>query len=72
MFHAADWPEGIDLTGKRVGVIGSAASAVQLIPEVAKVAGHLTVFQRTPNWIVPRMDVAITPEAKALMATRMD
>ncbi|WP_375182535.1 flavin-containing monooxygenase [Sphingomonas adhaesiva] len=72
MFHAADWPEGIDLTGKRVGVIGSAASAVQLIPEVAKVAGHLTVFQRTPNWIVPRNDVAITPEAKALMATRMD
>ncbi|MGJ3628570.1 flavin-containing monooxygenase [Sphingomonas sp. MMS24-JH45] len=68
-FHAAEWPDGLDLAGKRVGVIGSAASAVQFIPEVAKVAGHLTVFQRTPNWVVPRNDVAVTPEAKALMAT---
>ncbi|MEH3048497.1 flavin-containing monooxygenase [Sphingomonas adhaesiva] len=72
MFHAAQWPDGLDLTGKRVGVVGSAASAVQLIPEVAKVAGHLTVFQRTPNWVVPRNDQAVTPEAKALMATNID
>lgn len=69
MFHAAEWPEGLDLTGKRVGVVGSAASAVQLIPEVARRAARLVVFQRTPNWVVPRNDVAITPEAKALMAT---
>lgn len=71
-FHAAEWPEGLDLTGKRVGVIGSAASAVQLIPEVAKEAAHLVVFQRTPNWIVPRNDRPITPEAKALMATDLN
>ena len=72
MFHAADWPEGLDLAGKRVGVVGSAASAVQLIPEVAKQAAHLTVFQRTPNWVIPRNDHAVTDETKALMATNID
>ncbi len=50
-------------------MIGCAASAVQLIPEVAKVAGHLTVFQRTPNWLMPRMDQEITEEEMALMIT---
>jgi cation diffusion facilitator CzcD-associated flavoprotein CzcO len=68
-WHAAAWNHGIDLAGKRVGVIGSAASAVQLIPEVARQAGHLTVFQRTPNWIGPRRDQAITVEDKMLMMT---
>ncbi len=71
-WHAADWPDGADLTGKRVGVIGSAASAVQLIPEIAKVAGHLTVFQRTANWCVPRNDQPVTPEAKMLLATNIE
>lgn len=72
MFHAAEWPDGIDLAGKRVGVVGSAASAVQLIPEVAKEAAHLTVFQRTPNWVIPRNDHAVTPETKALMMTNIE
>ena len=70
--HAAEWPDAIDLTGKRVGVIGSAASAVQLIPEIAKVAAHVTVFQRTPNWVIPRYDRPVTPEDKALMFSRPD
>ena len=69
MMHSAEWDHDIDLTGKRVGVIGSAASAVQLIPEVAKVASHVSVFQRSPNWIVPRNDRAIPPEEMALLAT---
>ncbi|KAB7742138.1 NAD(P)-binding protein [Parvibaculum sedimenti] len=68
-FHSARWDHSVDLAGKRVGVIGSAASAVQLIPEVAKVAKHLTVFQRTPNWVIPRLDRPITEEEKALMMT---
>ncbi|HEV2688785.1 MAG TPA: NAD(P)/FAD-dependent oxidoreductase [Bryobacteraceae bacterium] len=68
-FHSARWDHSVPLDGKRVGVIGSAASAVQLIPEVAKVAGHLTVFQRTPNWIVPRMDREIPREEMALLVT---
>lgn len=72
MFHAAGWPENIDLSGKRVGVIGSAASAVQLIPDVAREAAHLVVFQRTANWVIPRNDQAVTPETKALMATNIE
>ncbi|UVO50542.1 NAD(P)/FAD-dependent oxidoreductase [Sphingomonas sp. SUN019] len=70
-FHAAEWPDGIELTGKRVGVIGSAASAVQFIPEVAKDAAALVVFQRTANWVIPRNDLAVTDETKVLMATNL-
>ena len=51
-FHAAEWNHDVDLSGKRVAVIGSAASAVQLIPELAKQVKSLTIFQRSPNWIV--------------------
>ena len=65
--HSARWDHSVSWEGKRVGVIGSAASAVQIIPEMAKTAAHLTVFQRTPNWIVPRNDREIPPEEQALM-----
>ena len=52
--HTHYWPkEPVTFAGKRVAVIGTGASAVQTIPEVAKTAGHLTVFQRTPNWCAP-------------------
>ena len=60
--HTGAWPEDLDLTGTRVGVIGSAASAVQSIPVIAQVAGHLTVFQRSPNWVLPKEDYAHTEE----------
>ncbi|HUN59273.1 MAG TPA: NAD(P)/FAD-dependent oxidoreductase [Candidatus Binataceae bacterium] len=49
-FHTARWPAGLDLKGKRVAVIGTGATGYQLIPELAKLAGHTFVFQRTPNW----------------------
>ena len=53
-FHTGRWPkEGIDLAGKRVGVVGTGATAVQLITEIAKEVGHLTVFQRTANYCAP-------------------
>ncbi len=65
--HSARWDHSVSWEGKRVGVIGSAASAVQIIPEMAKTAAHLTVFQRTPNWVVPRNDREIPPEETALM-----
>lgn len=53
-WHTARWPEGgVDLTGLRVGVIGTGATGVQVIQEAAKVAGTLTVFQRAPNWCAP-------------------
>ena len=53
-FHTARWPhEPVSFEGKRVAVVGTGATGVQTIPEVAKTAGHLTVFQRTPNWCTP-------------------
>jgi cation diffusion facilitator CzcD-associated flavoprotein CzcO len=54
--HTAQWDHGITLAGRKVAVIGTGASGVQLVPELAKVAGQLTVFQRTPPWMVPKDD----------------
>jgi cation diffusion facilitator CzcD-associated flavoprotein CzcO len=62
-FHTARWPhEPVDVTGKRVGIIGTGATAIQAIPEIAKTAGHLTVFQRHPNWAAPLHNARITAE----------
>jgi cation diffusion facilitator CzcD-associated flavoprotein CzcO len=58
-FHSARWDHSVDLAGKRVAVIGTGASAIQFVPEIAKQAGQLTVFQRTPPWIHPRPDAPI-------------
>lgn len=55
-FHSAQWRHDVDLTGKRVAVIGTGASAMQLIPEIAPAVGELLVFQRTPAWMVPTPD----------------
>ena len=55
-FHSAEWDHSVDLAGKNIAVIGVGASAAQLIPEVAKIAKHLTVYQRTPNWIINKHD----------------
>src|SRR6266567_1823693 len=61
--HTGRWPkEGLDVAGKRVGVIGTGATAVQLIPEIAKDVAHLTVFQRTANYCVPLRNSPIDPE----------
>jgi cation diffusion facilitator CzcD-associated flavoprotein CzcO len=64
-FHSAHWDRDVDLAGKRVAVIGNGASAIQFVPEIAKAAGKLTLFQRSPNWIVPRMNRPYTDEEKA-------
>jgi cation diffusion facilitator CzcD-associated flavoprotein CzcO len=66
LVHSARWDHGYDFAGKAVAVIGTAASAVQIVPQLAKVAARLHVFQRTPNWIVPRMDRPYRPWEKAL------
>jgi cation diffusion facilitator CzcD-associated flavoprotein CzcO len=55
--HSARWNHDVDLSGKAVGVIGSAASAVQLVPEIAKITGQLDIYQRTPNYVGPRANV---------------
>ena len=57
-FHSARWPDRCDLGGKRVGVIGSAASAVQIVPAVACRVERLTLFQRSANHVVARQDRA--------------
>ncbi|GII91124.1 flavin-containing monooxygenase [Sinosporangium siamense] len=55
-FHSARWDHSVDLAGRRVAVIGTGASAVQFVPRVARRAASLTVFQRTPPWIIPKPD----------------
>jgi cation diffusion facilitator CzcD-associated flavoprotein CzcO len=67
-FHSARWDHGVDLAGKRVAVIGNAASAVQFIPPVAEQAAHVTIFQRSANWVMPRLDYAYSERAKWLFA----
>jgi cation diffusion facilitator CzcD-associated flavoprotein CzcO len=58
-FHSARWRHDVDLTGKRVAVIGSGASAVQIVPAIAEQVGRLALFQRTPAWVLPRKDTPI-------------
>ncbi|MES2720572.1 MAG: NAD(P)/FAD-dependent oxidoreductase [Pseudomonadota bacterium] len=64
--HSARWDHSYDLKGKRVAVIGTGASAIQIIPELVKVAEKVTVFQRTPGWVLPRMDYRSPEWSKAL------
>lgn len=61
-YHTGSWPhEGVDFTGKRVGIIGTGASAIQAIPVIAEQAAHLTVFQRTPNFTIPAQNRPMDP-----------
>jgi len=56
LLHSARWPADADLTGLRIGVIGTGSTATQLVPALAPAAAKLTLFQRTPNWVMPRLD----------------
>ena len=56
VFHSASWRHDVALEGKRVGVVGTGASAIQLVPAIADTVAHLDVFQRTPPWVLPRDD----------------
>jgi cation diffusion facilitator CzcD-associated flavoprotein CzcO len=64
-FHSSRWDHDYDLRGKRVAVVGTGASAVQFVPEVAKQVAQLTVFQRTGNWFLPRKNRRYPPAIKA-------
>lgn len=66
--HSARWDHSVDFNGKKVAVIGSAASAIQLIPELARSAAQLDVYQRTPNYVLPRNDREFSPQEKARFA----
>lgn len=65
-FHSAKWNHDYDLTGKRVAVIGTGASAIQFVPQIAEKVGKLVLFQRTPPWLVPKPDGLIHDNVKKL------
>jgi cation diffusion facilitator CzcD-associated flavoprotein CzcO len=65
-FHSAQWDHGVDLAGKRIAVIGTGASAIQFVPQIAPEAAQLYVFQRTPPWVVPKLDRPMRGWEKAL------
>src|SRR5262249_14601690 len=64
MFHSARWDHGYALEGKTVAVVGTGASAIQIVPAIASRVGRLLVFQRTPPWILPKADRPIPPEER--------
>jgi len=61
VFHSARWDHAVSLAGKRIAVIGSGASAIQFVPRIAEVAAGVTLYQRTPSWILPKADPAVGP-----------
>jgi cation diffusion facilitator CzcD-associated flavoprotein CzcO len=66
-WHSAEWNHQHDLTGERVAVIGTGASAIQFVPHIQRQVSALTVFQRTPPWIMPHPDHPISPRVKRLL-----
>ncbi|HEX2212984.1 MAG TPA: NAD(P)/FAD-dependent oxidoreductase, partial [Mycobacterium sp.] len=68
-FHSAEWDHSVDITGKRVAVIGTGASAIQIVPEIVKDVAELQVYQRTPPWVMPRPNNPIPAWMRNLFAT---
>ncbi|MFY2859997.1 flavin-containing monooxygenase [Mycobacterium sp. THU-M104] len=68
-FHSAEWRHDVDLTGKRVAVLGTGASAIQFVPRIRRDAGHVTVFQRSAPYVVPKPDRAYTDAHRAAFRT---
>lgn len=68
IIHTTAWDDSYDPAGEKIAVIGTGATAVQLIPELAKKAADLTVYQRTPIWVVPKLDFGFSERAKRLFA----
>ena len=70
--HTSDWAhEGVDFTGQRVAIIGTGSSAIQAIPEIAKQAAQLTVFQRTPNFSVPARNQPLSEKNRAVVERKL-
>ncbi|SON62664.1 Baeyer-Villiger monooxygenase [Mycobacterium simulans] len=68
-FHSAEWDHSVDLTGKRVAIIGTGASAIQIVPEIVGKVAELQLYQRTPPWVVPRSNPEIPRPLRAAMET---
>ncbi|PXX00357.1 flavin-containing monooxygenase [Mycolicibacterium moriokaense] len=67
VFHSARWRNDHDLTGQRVAVVGTGASAIQFVPKIQPLVSHLTLLQRTPGWVLPKNDRAVSGVQKALL-----
>jgi cation diffusion facilitator CzcD-associated flavoprotein CzcO len=65
-FHSARWDHDAELENKRVAVVGVGASAIQFVPEIAREVERLTIFQRSPNWVIPKPDRPYRPRQRAL------
>ncbi|KHK88437.1 cyclohexanone monooxygenase, partial [Novosphingobium malaysiense] len=73
LFHSSRWPqEGLDYAGKKIAIIGAGATTVQMLPVVAETAASVTVFQRTPNYILPAMQRPMTPEWESEIKSNYD
>lgn len=70
-WHSTHWNHDVELNGKRIAVVGAAAAAIQIVPEVAKEASHVYVVQRTPSWIIPRGKKPLSPLYRALAKVRL-
>ena len=69
VIHAAQWDDGYTFGGRRTAIIGTGSTGVQLIPELAKEARELTVYQRTPTWVLPKVDFGFPPAVQRLFAS---
>ena len=67
-FHTAEWRHDVDLAGKRVAVIGTGCSAIQVVPAIQPLVAHVDVYQRSPGWTLPKMDFAYSRRAQRLFA----
>jgi len=67
-FHSAQWDHDLDLRGRRIAVVGTGASTIQFVPRIRAAAASLTVFQRTPPWVLPKPDGEIPPRLRRLYA----
>ena len=70
-FHTNNWDQNYDYKNKRVAIIGSGASAAQVIPTIAPDVKHLHVFQRTPHWVMPRFDHVFSPTQRKLLSNKL-
>jgi cation diffusion facilitator CzcD-associated flavoprotein CzcO len=68
-FHSAQWDHDVDLAGKRVAVIGTGASAIQIVPEIVDRVAELQLYQRTPPWVVPRSNEELPRALRAALST---
>lgn len=68
LFHSAEWDERVEIAGKNVAIVGTGASAIQILPELQKVAKQVCVYQRTPPWIVPRNDRVLSKDFKSKLS----